>query len=44
MTDDGKELLTKIGFETSLRYSIQLITAAHIACQVSGCWSFDVTV
>ena len=34
MTDDGKELLTKIGFETSLRYSIQLITAAHIACQV----------
>lgn len=33
MTDDGKELLTKIGHETSLRYAIQLITAAHMACQ-----------
>eukprot|EP00798_Chlamydomonas_sp_ICE-L_P030873 gene30873-35917_t len=33
MTEDGKELLTKIGFETSLRYAIQIITAAHIACQ-----------
>ncbi len=33
MTEDAKELLTKIGFETSLRYSIQLITAASIVCQ-----------
>lgn len=27
-----QELLTKIGHETSLRYGIQLITAAAIAC------------
>lgn len=33
MSEDAKELLTKIGFETSLRYSIQLITAAAIVCQ-----------
>lgn len=33
MTEDAKELLTKIGHETSLRYSIQLITAAHIVSQ-----------
>jgi RuvB-like protein 2 len=33
MTEDGKELLTRIGFETSLRYAIQLITAAAITCQ-----------
>lgn len=33
MTDDAKELLTKIGHETSLRYAIQLITAASIVCQ-----------
>ncbi len=33
MTEDAKELLTKIGHETSLRYAIQLITAASIACQ-----------
>lgn len=32
MTPDGRELLTKIGHETSLRYAIQLITAADIAC------------
>jgi RuvB-like protein 2 len=30
MTDDAKELLTKIGLETSLRYSIQLITASSL--------------
>jgi len=30
MTEDAKELLTKIGMETSLRYSIQLITCSHI--------------
>lgn len=33
MTEDAKELLTRIGFETSLRYAIQLITAASIVCQ-----------
>ncbi|GLC34607.1 RuvB-like 2 [Pleodorina starrii] len=33
MGEDAKELLTKIGFETSLRYAIQLITAAAIVCQ-----------
>jgi len=30
MTEDAKELLTKIGVETSLRYAIQLITAASL--------------
>jgi len=33
MTDDAKELLTKIGHETSLRYAIQLITASAICCR-----------
>ncbi|BBN14554.1 RuvB-like protein 2 [Marchantia polymorpha subsp. ruderalis] len=33
MSDDAKELLTKIGKETSLRYAIHLITAASLACQ-----------
>jgi RuvB-like protein 2 len=33
MSDEAKELLTKIGFETSLRYAIHLITAAALACQ-----------
>lgn len=33
MTDEAKELLTKIGHETSLRYAIQLITAASIVAQ-----------
>jgi len=33
MSDDAKELLTKIGVETSLRYAIHLITAAALACQ-----------
>jgi RuvB-like protein 2 len=30
MTDDAKEALTNIGLETSLRYSIHLITAANL--------------
>jgi len=30
MTDDAKELLTNLGMEHSLRYSIQLITAANL--------------
>lgn len=31
MSEDARELLTRIGHETSLRYAIQLITAASIA-------------
>ena len=30
MTEDAKDLLCKIGHETSLRYSIHLITAAAL--------------
>lgn len=30
MTDEAKEVLTKIGLETSLRYAIHLITAASL--------------
>ncbi|KAM3141743.1 RuvB-like 2 [Paramecium bursaria] len=30
MTEDAKELLTKIGVETTLRYSMQLITTAQL--------------
>ena len=30
MTDDAKELLTKIGTETSLRYAMQLITSSYL--------------
>ncbi|KAJ4962461.1 hypothetical protein NE237_022400 [Protea cynaroides] len=33
MSEDAKVLLTKIGVEASLRYAIQLITAAALACQ-----------
>ncbi|KAJ7554258.1 hypothetical protein O6H91_06G132800 [Diphasiastrum complanatum] len=33
MSEDARELLTKIGHETSLRYAIHLITAAALACQ-----------
>ncbi|KAG1366941.1 ruvB-like 2 [Cocos nucifera] len=33
MSKDAKVLLTKIGAETSLRYAINLITAAALACQ-----------
>ncbi|XP_055827474.1 uncharacterized protein LOC129895739 [Solanum dulcamara] len=33
MSDDAKVLLTKIGVNTSLRYSIHLITSAALACQ-----------
>lgn len=33
MSDDAVAILTHIGMETSLRYSIQLITAASLACQ-----------
>lgn len=30
MTEDAKELLTKIGSETTLRYAIQLITTSSL--------------
>jgi RuvB-like protein 2 len=30
MTEEAREILTKIGMETSLRYAIHLITAAHL--------------
>lgn len=33
MSDDALTVLTKIGKETSLRYSIQLITTADLACK-----------
>ncbi|KAI8806924.1 ruvB-like 2-like protein [Cladochytrium replicatum] len=33
MTEDAKEVLTKIGVETSLRYAIHLITAANLVCR-----------
>ncbi len=33
MNDDAMAILTRIGMETSLRYSIQLITAANLACR-----------
>ncbi|GAX82411.1 hypothetical protein CEUSTIGMA_g9839.t1 [Chlamydomonas eustigma] len=42
MTDDAKELLTKIGFETSLRYAIQLITAASIVCMKRKATEVDI--
>ncbi|KAI9316779.1 RuvB-like 2 [Dichotomocladium elegans] len=33
MTEDAKDVLTKIGVETSLRYSIHLITAANLVAR-----------
>jgi len=33
MTEDGMKLLTKIGKESSLRYSIHLITTANLVSQ-----------
>ncbi|GHP11442.1 RuvB-like protein [Pycnococcus provasolii] len=33
MADDAKELLTKIGQETSLRYALHLITSASLVCK-----------
>lgn len=42
MTEDAKELLTRIGFETSLRYAIQLITAAAIVCQKRKATEVDI--
>lgn len=33
MTDDAMTVLTRIGMETSLRYSIQLITTANLVAR-----------
>lgn len=33
MSDDALTVLTRIGMETSLRYAIQLITAASLVCR-----------
>jgi len=33
MSDDALTVLTRIGMETSLRYAIQLITAANLVCR-----------
>ncbi|KAG8567843.1 hypothetical protein GDO81_013801 [Engystomops pustulosus] len=33
MSEDAYTVLTRIGLETSLRYSIQLITAASLVCR-----------
>ena len=30
MTEEAKEVLTKIGVDTTLRYAIQLITTANL--------------
>merc|ERR1712219_100950 len=32
MTDEAKELLTKIGVESTLRYAIHLITVSNLVC------------
>ncbi|CAO3591241.1 unnamed protein product [Absidia cylindrospora] len=42
MTDEAKDLLTKIGVETSLRYSIHLITASHFVARKRKALSVDV--
>lgn len=33
MNEDAYTVLTRIGLETSLRYAIQLITAANLVCR-----------
>lgn len=33
MNEDAYTVLTRIGLETSLRYAIQLITAASLVCR-----------
>ncbi|PRW39102.1 ruvB-like 2 [Chlorella sorokiniana] len=42
VTDDAKDLLTKIGVETSLRYAIQLIGAASLVAQKRKAAAVDV--
>ena len=33
MSEDAQGILTHIGMETSLRYAMQLITAANLVCR-----------
>ena len=42
MTDDAKDVLTRIGTETSLRYSIHLITAANLVARKRKAPAVDV--
>lgn len=42
MTDDAMELLTKIGEETTLRYSIQLITTSSLVAAKRKAHEVDV--
>ncbi|KAI7847988.1 RuvB-like 2 [Circinella umbellata] len=42
MTEDAKDVLTKIGLETSLRYSMHLITAAHLVAKKRKATAVDV--
>ncbi|CAG8644718.1 RuvB like AAA ATPase 2 [Rhizophagus irregularis DAOM 181602=DAOM 197198] len=42
MTEEARDILTKIGMETSLRYAIHLITAAHLVAKKRKASSVDV--
>ncbi|KAI9209766.1 RuvB-like 2 [Polychytrium aggregatum] len=42
MTDDAKDVLTKIGLETSLRYAIHLITASSLVARKRKATEVDV--
>ncbi|KAI8081223.1 RuvB-like 2 [Thamnidium elegans] len=42
MSDDAKDVLTRIGVETSLRYSIHLITAANLVARKRKATAVDV--
>ncbi|KAG2206765.1 hypothetical protein INT47_003707 [Mucor saturninus] len=42
MTEDAKDVLTRIGVETSLRYSIHLITAANLVARKRKATAVDV--
>merc|ERR1711870_157099 len=42
MTDDAKELLTKIGTESTLRYAIHLITVANLVAMKRKAQEVDV--
>lgn len=42
MTDEARDILTKIGMETSLRYAIHLITTAHLVAKRRKASSVDV--
>ncbi|KAG1144929.1 hypothetical protein G6F37_002791 [Rhizopus arrhizus] len=42
MTDDAKDILTRIGQETSLRYAIHLITAANLVARKRKAAAVDV--